>query len=79
VVDSPSELLEEDTNVHVLLGVENGHLAREKSQLYGYGLTKAVVRMIAYYVCHTPLKKKKCKQIVSGSYSTLMCLINFEP
>lgn len=77
MVHSPSELLEEDANVHVLLGVENGHLAREKSQLYGHGLTKTVVRLIAHYVNYT-INKHKCKQIVSGSYSTLMCLIRFE-
>lgn len=42
LIHSPFELLEEDTNVHVLLGVEDSHLAREKREaiiLYGQGLT----------------------------------------
>lgn len=36
---SPSELLEENTNVHAFLGVENGHLATEKNTVWLSRLT----------------------------------------
>lgn len=36
----PSELLEENTNVHVLLGVENGHLDKQKYITINQYITK---------------------------------------